>query len=1503
MLRRVNVGRVACGLRVFGSSQPFLSSNNWKSALNALSSNAGFLCTATLWESGFGRTSAQGLVRQTLHIPTLVVQNRWYSFSHRPSSSPRPGGARKEEKHQSMDDDESESTGLYSEGEEERSRTENGNGTSGETRISKQDQRDSVDPFRNVRNHSFLRELVQRIQKEMPPTRSAYETYSKDVVNLYIRPLLQLVDKAFTVDQLHQLAEKINPSVLRDTLRSETAQRAYHVFFSAKLGTILDWSVEDFLRRRYESIHLSWEPMEVVAKRFNWSAETMTNSDILVYLSKFDHLIELARTEMINGKPKALPIRNPLELARRGGISPSVLLIRRKPGEYTEPSLTESIRLMGSSSLTSPSSKSTRSRRMISKDSVPGVFRAVEESVGVDDVLFASSGKVRRAIDTVSPTRQAHHPAGRMIKEFSLGRRDIATPSSNSISPLSSSFSSKTSDVGSYSNYPRNSAEKKGPQEREENDDEEKGTPNTSFNQYEFDNLCGVYHRRKVEISLLRRRLSNITSSDQAAMLQERLTIAKKELNTVGEQLKVLRALKDELKSPRGGALKSGTATVTASTTTTSTTSFRNTETKGQGMERMTPATGSSYLPEDPVERTPTPSSSKNDNAAADQEEEEVEAVEEEDEGEVEDMTAQEAESEEEEGMISSISLEDELSDVPPSGVFSNASPDDEEEMMECEGFTSEKESAAAELAANAAKEFEDDEIEQRVREEDPLLDDHEEYASRVTRRAAASRSVRVLEEETEDYDTMQELERAEEELEMEGSTPSVDATVEGTEEELQEQTDAAPLESCEDEVGEKSVGYASFEQDGAHPGAEEVDVEEDCHAVQELVCEEDQLRQKMEATQRVLEQTTREWLALEKRMKEALDLHSTRLLQFEKELESVREREERVRSVEERLTREEVEYSALRDAEERARAAEEKLEAEREATRKAQEAARLAHERQLQAEQAVLEYEKVRMEGEESRSSLSASSPVVHDTTSFTTLNTCTEDTENLYENSSSSEATATTTSSSSSGLLKDGSETAPTEKESAEIGPSASDVPLMTKRADSSYSVSDFMCTPEQYDGLHFAAKRLRREIAALEQEMEDGDAEDDETLMSVLAASRADLEELEECITSVQHNADWAAASDVARERSESENLFSISPAARALQEAIDTHNFNLTLLEKRLHVATQRGVISKLEQGIVHARRELSRLRREQERLRRLGDTDVFVAPSDREQITSKGKGAASCTAAAHLAEKAEEEVDQREVEDEEGVEASSRTDAYDFTEEVLEEEVEVEEEDLAASEEKAAEEYTANDEETVEEIEEETTMSTTPLSSLTASQEVSQKDSEMELKSLNCFNELKEMTRDLFEDFETHTDEDLRSTAEEEEEEEEMKYEEAVTLKRHLDTMVSDIQNLQRTIRMQGGDGSDEESATVMTDLKEKERQLLQIREDVVRRLQEGKNDSVDEAEAVEEAPIPSTVVAPRTPHVDGSTMLSSSAMTMEGSPKPIPSRRMGMITKKRVYAR
>eukprot|EP00796_Vickermania_ingenoplastis_P004522 gene4522-3309_t len=1150
---------------------------------------------------------------------------------------------------------------------------------------------DELDQFSSIRNHKFFDRIINRVEREIPVKVSSCETYSKETISELIRPLLQFADKTFTVEDLHKLIPKINVAALENTLRSVASQRNLNIFYSQQFGTVLDWSLEDFLRRRYESIHLSWEPMDVVEKRLGWGPDAISPSDILLYFSKFGDLVELARLEVVGGKPKALPIRNSVELARRGGLSLSQLLIRRKPAAETEPSLTESIRLMGSPSLCAPS-KSKKQRRTPTRDSVTGVFEAIEHAADTAPVEGSNPNdrnmRLQKAAEGVAGTRQAQHPAGRIIKEFSIGKID-----------------------------PPSCADKNCPGDADEAD-----TAPEAFNQYQYDSLCGAYHRRKVEISLLRRRISNMSSTDQIEVLQERLSKSRKELSALGEQLKHMRELKN--------------------------TRIESVTNHGAGNGSFVSQERSDDY-DSPVAReregvhTPQASSqaSKNDSAAA------------EDDNDVE-----------EEGQLEGVAEEEELEE----DAFSEKATQEDRTAVPCattapiETNKAEKDSAAAELAAWAVKEFEDDEIEQQ------------QLA------AKAARGVTVMtEEDADDDDTMLELERAEEELELEAHTH-----IPSPPDEKAEMSEAEELQSSDEEVGETPA---------------------DVMACRRLEDEEEQLRLKIESTRRQLEETSLEWKELEMKMKRALDLHTVRLAEFEKELQVMRDREMEVRAS--KLSeKQDEEHQALKAAEERARIAEEKLNSQREAAKQANELAHKAMQRQLEAEQAAKEMEE---ELEAKREKLQTQMDAVAQASGVP---------EPPSSRNSSLAHTAATPA----------AKGAKAKKGAVEEGNS-----LPTRRAESTYTVSDFMCTPEQYDGLHLAAKRLRREIATLEKEMEEGDAEDDETLMSVLAASRADLEELEECISSVQQNADWAAASDAIREQEEEERLKNFSPAARQIQEEIETHNFNLTLLEKRLHVASQRGVINKLEQRIVHARREVARLRREQDRLRRSGDGDGFGVPHSISIAETLGK-----------AEKADA--------------ATPQLDAA--------EDLPYEEASLAA------------------EPAEENTESTTASDTTVAVEKTETPSSDPAL-SIDYQSELEEITGGLFsgDAYGAHAETTIDLT-----EEDEMGYEEAERLKGHLDNMVNDIQNLQRTISSREG-SSDEETESVLNDLREKLEQLVQIREDVERRLA---------AEVVSDPPTSST----RTPLTTVSINAPTSSTVAENISSRTPQTRSGMITKKRAAA-
>lgn len=834
----------------------------------------------------------------------------------------------------------------------------------------KQDGNVSRD-YQSISQHRFFRDLISMIEKDMPVKDSSYDFYSQETVNQFIRPLLQLTDSSLTVKQLNELVQQINPSVLENTVRTEKSQREYHLFYSNQCGTVLDWSVEDFLRRRYESIHLSWEPMDVLARRLGWGDTVMSERDILLYFSMFENYVELALLDHENGEAVAKVIDNPRELARLGGgrsgggIPPAThLLIRRKPSPSTEPSVTESVRLMGSPSL-APPTKGKKTTRKFSKDSVSGFFNAMESASRSNE--GDETARMLKAAEEISATTQAQYPSGRVVKEFSvpkpIGKVDAEV-------------------------------------------DDRKVQP--AFNRYEYDLLCGLFHRRKVEISLLRRRISSKGSSDQVEVLHQRLDAAKKELTAVSEKLKIMRAQKNSQSA------------YTSADENTEPEALRSSD--AQHSEDTSPTI---------LSQDASLASSKNAEAAAD----EVD-------------------------------------------VYEECRDESSLEMHD-------KDSAAALLAACAAKELEDDELEQSGKR-------YVAYSN-----AMAQTTTSFIESAEEDFAAMEELDRAEEEL----------------------------LETQSAHKGREEIKYETQVQEVALHSEQQV-------RSSDLAIEGD-LRRKIDAARIQVEEANEKWQALETQMKLALDTQTSRLSFLEAELHRLSSRGKE-RDISTDLPKNGASVVTLPTSDD------------------------------------AIEAEGADVDG--TVSDVLTSPRVAND-----------ESDEEI---------------------------------QSAQQGPEdshAATVNLPTRRAESTYSVSDFMCTPEQYDGLHLAAKRLRREVATLEKEMEEEDAEDDETLMSVLAASRADLEELEECILSVQQHADWAEAADSTRKANEAQRAQLCSPEVRLLQEAIDTHNFNLTLLEKRLHIATQRNVISKLEQGIVQTRREVNQLRREQDRLRKTGNGDTYGLP--------------------------------------------------------------------------------------------------------------------------------------------------------------------------------------------------------------------------------------------------------------------------------------------------
>ncbi|KAF8288111.1 hypothetical protein TcBrA4_0015620 [Trypanosoma cruzi] len=380
------------------------------------------------------------------------------------------------------------------------------------------------DEFKNVKNHSFYADLFRRMEKNAtrhrPQIKSAGR-YNLEAVNLCLRPLLQLTDCPLTIGQLQQTAPFIYSNLLRRSLPDLKACRRLHIYRSAETDVILDWSVEDFLRRRYESIHLSWEPVKIVMMRFGWNQELMTDRDCLLYFSKFREYIELAELELSAGdeKPKALPIDDAERTAEQRPIPVSKLLIRRKATEETEPSVTEAIRLMGTPALSRPAK--SRKAHVPEKDSVEGAFELIQrEASSVDG---DEKTKLQHAINAAPSLRQASHPSGRCVKEFSLGKEKHTVISEGSPA-APARIESHPFDEGRRAYTPES-----------------------------YEALANAYHKRKVEASQIRRRLLNTDSIDHASELQEKLAAAQRDLPRLREQLEKMRQLRRSEKTDSPG--------------------------------------------------------------------------------------------------------------------------------------------------------------------------------------------------------------------------------------------------------------------------------------------------------------------------------------------------------------------------------------------------------------------------------------------------------------------------------------------------------------------------------------------------------------------------------------------------------------------------------------------------------------------------------------------------------------------------------------------------------------------------------------------------------------------------------------------------------------------------------------------------------------------------------------------------------------------------------------
>ncbi|RNF21252.1 uncharacterized protein Tco025E_03568 [Trypanosoma conorhini] len=847
------------------------------------------------------------------------------------------------------------------------------------------------DEFKNVRSHPFFADLLRRMEKNATRQRQQIKSvgrYNLEAVNRCLRPLLQLTDYPLTIRQLHHLAPFLYSNLVRRSLPDLKACRRLHVYRSAETDVILDWSVEDFLRRRYESIHLSWEPVKIVMMRFGWNQDVMTDRDCLLYFAKFRDYIELAELELSAGdeKPRALPIDDAERTAEQRPIPLSKLLIRRKATEDTEPSVTEAIRLMGAPALSKPAK--SRRAHVSEKDSVEGAFERIQrEASSVDG---DEKARLQHAIDAAPSLRQASHPSGRCVKEFSLGKGKSTViagePSATSVGLERHPF-----DGGRRAYTPES-----------------------------YEALTNAYHKKKVEASQIRRRLLNTDSIDQASELQEKLAAAQKELPRLREQLEKMGQLRRAGKVDAPGRLQ---------------TSLSNAGTH--------------------------------------------------------------ADVEESSNNVESLTSVDDMSS---------------------------KEMQKGETASTTS----------------PLF----------TRLGHAKQH-------------------------------------------QQERNPAKNCDAAEDKSGEgEPLGQAAGCTAEKNPSADH-DTVSPSREIEELSSAALMLRREIESLQ---EKRRLEEELLLKKMEEALGT----LLKIEDTMKSVSQREakEAERKKLEMQKREEAEKQMRREqAEARARALEEELlrkheervkvlGKQREEARQAQREAELALERQKQAEQAAVE-----AEAELERTLEEAKSKI--------------------WKKGAEEEPTC------------GGAQTPPArmagpptihEKSSPECAPASAVVPTTTTTTTTSNNTScngninastEPTCTPEQYDGLCLGAERLRKEITELERQMESGGDEDDMTLMAVLASSRSDLEELEDFIRVVRRREAWAAERDSIRKEERERQARERGKHSNDLQEKIGAIRFQIGLMEKRLQHATERNIITKLEQGIINSRREISQLRIEQDRLRRSG----------------------------------------------------------------------------------------------------------------------------------------------------------------------------------------------------------------------------------------------------------------------------------------------------------
>lgn len=1041
------------------------------------------------------------------------------------------------------------------------------------------DDADDVDEFAEIRSHPFFMDMLRRVERNMIRFRKETRSlgrYSVEAVNECVRPLLQLTDYPLTATQLSHLSHSISPAVLKSSLRDRSACRRLQLYRSQDTDLLLDWSVEDFLRRRYESVHLSWEPMDVICRRFGWTPEMLSERDYLLYFSAFPTYVEMAELQTgANGEPKAVPITDPVARAAEGPIPAHRLLLRRTASAEAEPSLTESIRLMGSAAVNTPvKGKKAQRMRQHGGDSVSDYFAAVESAA--NEVDGEAAVKLAHAAETVPPLRQASHPGGRTIREFSLPKSHAAP------SKPSGSSSGGSSGGGSGSGptpAPSGTSASPAAVTAQQSGDAE------LFDQKKFEALSNAYHNAKVENSLLRRRMLATDSVDKAQELQAELAKGRREVTRMEQELERMRELK------RYAAAAGKTAT------------------SGFHVPRGLPQ----YAEAPEFDGA---AKSKNASAVEDNDDDEIEQA------------------------LRDFKEEEELvmhGKAVPSVAYTTTT-------------------IAAPTAADDADEYEEVEVE--VDDEEGDLTAAEDVAA-----AEAATVVEDIAAATAEADVPEAPEEKAEKVAAATTTTTTAATAAAPtlRTQSQQQHDRAWQAELEAAVEQQEEAEMEEEEDFSATLNDTTATTNPATRLEQLASLHDRLSSAADRARRYLTNVeTRRLEVLEKLDTQLADA-SKKVGKLEAQLEAV---EEEQTALHDAVAREAAERKA-REVEAQLQAQREQrmavLAQQRERARLAQEEAARALERQKKAEQEALAMEEELQEklravqsrlrslkdGDEA-AALEQHSAAHRATTTTTTTAQAAETVEEEDREVARAASSASSRANAFSATAAPAAAAEVEDEADAEAELSASPV-----------SAGQFMCTPEQYDGLHLAADRLKKEIAALEAQMEEEGDEDDETLMAVLAASRADLEELEECVASVQANATWAAARDAKRAKEHQLSAQVADTEAHRLQSAIDNHRFQISLLEKRLHHTSQKAVMAKLKDKMTQNRKAISQLRQEQDRLRRAG-RDALGLPASvsiAETLANEGKEAEDAKLAEEEHAAAAEESDKVIPEEEDATEAT------------------------------------------------------------------------------------------------------------------------------------------------------------------------------------------------------------------------------------------------------